>query len=78
MTQLHHTLYACPGLQCPQAWHDNGCDPFWQYADRDGYVLRGGVHDEDDAMSRTFWTCPDGPDEVWHRRSSGARWVRES
>jgi hypothetical protein len=73
-----HEGERCPGLgQCVDAWHDEGCEAFWRYADASGFVIHGGMYDEQDAMIKTLWTGPDGPDEVWHRRSQGGRWIKE-
>lgn len=72
-----HEGEQCPGLgRCVNAWHGEGCEAFWQYADASGFVLRGGMYDEQDAMSKTLWTGPDGPDEVWVRDAYG-QWIRE-
>lgn len=74
-----HALGDCPGLgKCENSWHAEGCDPYWIFADASGYVISGGMYDEQDAMRKTLWSGPDGPEEVWHRRSPGGRWVCES
>lgn len=58
----------CPGLDCDNAWHINGCEPYWQYS-RDGYVLDGGLYDEDDADERSLWASLDGPDLIEYKRN---------
>jgi hypothetical protein len=75
----NHGFSACPGVgYCGHSWHDGGCDPHWQYADESGYVISGGQYDEQDAMRKTLWSGPDGPDEIWIRPRAGDSWVRES
>lgn len=59
----------CPGLDCDNSWHINGCGPMWQMIDAHGYELHGGLYDEDDAVERRRWDGPDGPDLIEYRRS---------
>lgn len=73
-----HEGEPCPGLgKCSDSWHVDGCEPYWQYADASGYVIKYGMYDEDDAMIKTLWTSPDGPDEVWYREAPGSEWMKE-
>lgn len=63
--------HVCPGLECPDAWHTDGCGPYWTYS-LDGFALDGGLYDEDDADERRLWEGPDGPSKIEYKRNG--RW----
>lgn len=69
-----HEPGQCPGLDCPAAWHVGGCDPMWDYADADGYLIDPGInaYAEQDAVERRRWDGPDEPSLIEYRR--GDRW----
>jgi hypothetical protein len=73
-----HPVGECPGLMCDDAWHDNGCDPFWSYSDAAGFNITGSFYAEQDATTKTLWEGPDGPSEVWRRAKRGDEWRRDS
>lgn len=74
-----HPVGECPGLgQCEHSWHDNGCDPFWQYCSPNGRDITHEFYAEQDAIEKRLWEGPDGPSEVWIRASTSDGWERES
>lgn len=78
MNDTKHAVGKCPGLgQCEYAWHNDGCEPYWQYAGASGQDISGSPTAELDATSVALWEGPDGPSEVWVRDEPGDEWRRD-
>lgn len=69
-----HLWGHCPGLSCPDMWHEGGCEPFWQYVSADGLDISNYPYPDDDATEKRWWQGPDGPDAVWIKVGGG--WQR--
>jgi hypothetical protein len=74
---VEHPEGQCPGLsQCQDAWHEGGCEPYWQYVGEGNVDISGSPTGELDAVERLLWRGPDGPDDLYVRPTPLDPWVK--